>query len=1222
MDQDEAFVGLDRKAWTSDVSETSESYQITFDIPENQQGACSVLDNIEVSINGFNATNNIPNPCYLFLWTHALNCADNDPISCDEILFDSQGLQTSFVLDGEDVTEGGSVGIDIVVVIDLPNPACMADAISSGLYMADFEICLIANYVPDEVEDPLDLGDDIFICPGQTVDLEGPDNFEEYEWEGPIDWDEQILEDAIPGLYTLEVTDDNGCRSSDDIEVEEVILDEIEYNLASPIVFCNGNVDDLEVINFTPISEYKFEWDDPAGNFSSGSEITPSLSGNYTVTVTDLTNGCTVEDVVSINIVSSYAAQIQGDTTSCNQDSLTLSNFIPATDSLGFIYEWVFNSDTSNAAQVTLSGSGQLILNLTDSLGCSSASDTTTIVSSIPESAGEDFAYSACDGESIDFHTLLEPGVSVNGSFFLEDTGLINGQTVLQGPALLEYEYIVFNVPPCPNDTALLFVTVNDSDIDAGGDAEQIVCNDEQFDLSDLVTGDIGGSFYDSNNQVLPSPFIDAANLNAGINQYYYIVSSLMCGNDTSVFNIDVRGSEVFSFEPTICLNGSLTINNNVYDINNASGTEVLQSINGCDSTVDIILDFYPQADSLLELQLCNNDTIIIHGEAFYLNSPISTITLSGQSINGCDSIIDVDIEFRDFVSENINDIICRTSQVIVNGNVYDFNNSTGTEMLMAASGCDSVINVDLNFYSPNEQIFEAIICDDEEITIGTDIYNASNTIGTSILVNADINGCDSIVNVFIDHRTSTFESQQIELCETDSIFLMNQWVNTDGTYVDSLQTSFGCDSIVTTQLSVVVCTVSLNGAASDESCYESNDGSYEFSIPVNNQYPLEYKILDDGGICIDSGTINDDTPISSDNLGAGNYTISIIKGNSEILSEDFTIIAGIEITTAMMASDISCPGAMDGTVEVMPGGGTGTLDVLWSTGDDFISLDNLGPGNYTVTVTDDNNCSEEETVTLTEPVPLSYTVQMSDINCPGNDDGTIEVLMTGGGTGFYQFALNGSTPSDNSSFANLGPGSYIVTMIDGNDCELTENVELIVLSNSQLNLTGSATIDFGDSLTLQPNINFNPASIQWSPSSGLSCSDCLNPIASPSSQTNYMVNIVDEFGCQLTSSISIDVIIPELPEIFIPNIYTPNSQDANDLFKPFLPAGGNTAINIFRIFDRWGNLVFSETQNQEGWNGLINNKEAEQGVYLYHVEYQDLLGQTKTVTGDILLVR
>ncbi|MBK7696261.1 MAG: gliding motility-associated C-terminal domain-containing protein [Saprospiraceae bacterium] len=121
--------------------------------------------------------------------------------------------------------------------------------------------------------------------------------------------------------------------------------------------------------------------------------------------------------------------------------------------------------------------------------------------------------------------------------------------------------------------------------------------------------------------------------------------------------------------------------------------------------------------------------------------------------------------------------------------------------------------------------------------------------------------------------------------------------------------------------------------------------------------------------------------------------------------------------------------------------------------------------------------------------------------------------------------------------------------------------------------------------------INIDPSkikSVEWSPVAGLSCSDCLNPVAKPLVNTDYTVKVIDENGCESISLIKVKV---KTPDVYVPNVFAPNGDNIHDRVFVYGPDNEVIKINVFQIFDRWGEKVF-EIKNtfpnlpDHGWDG------------------------------------
>lgn len=129
-----------------------------------------------------------------------------------------------------------------------------------------------------------------------------------------------------------------------------------------------------------------------------------------------------------------------------------------------------------------------------------------------------------------------------------------------------------------------------------------------------------------------------------------------------------------------------------------------------------------------------------------------------------------------------------------------------------------------------------------------------------------------------------------------------------------------------------------------------------------------------------------------------------------------------------------------------------------------------------------------------------------------------------------------------------------------------------------------------------------SPYQYQWSPSNSLSSPTSSSTNASPDETTTYTVTVTDEFGCNLSKDVTIEVLplICDDPLVFIPNTFTPNGDGKNDILYV-----RSSIIKEFtlRIYNRWGELIFESDSLDKGWDGYYKGKLCEQGVYDYYLQ-------------------
>ncbi len=176
------------------------------------------------------------------------------------------------------------------------------------------------------------------------------------------------------------------------------------------------------------------------------------------------------------------------------------------------------------------------------------------------------------------------------------------------------------------------------------------------------------------------------------------------------------------------------------------------------------------------------------------------------------------------------------------------------------------------------------------------------------------------------------------------------------------------------------------------------------------------------------------------------------------------------------------------------------------------------------------------------------------------------------------------------------------------------------VLENPTLNVAGLYRYFPGDPIELDiTSLDAGDFVYQWTPAIGLSCTDCPNPTATIDTSMNYTVIITDlETGCS-NSEIVIVRKVNECSEdlISMPNAFSPNGDGNNDTYQMY--SGTIEEIEYFRVFDRWGSMVFESTDRYFTWDGKYNNKTIAEGVYVYFLSGKCKLdGSIIMKKGDI----
>jgi len=140
----------------------------------------------------------------------------------------------------------------------------------------------------------------------------------------------------------------------------------------------------------------------------------------------------------------------------------------------------------------------------------------------------------------------------------------------------------------------------------------------------------------------------------------------------------------------------------------------------------------------------------------------------------------------------------------------------------------------------------------------------------------------------------------------------------------------------------------------------------------------------------------------------------------------------------------------------------------------------------------------------------------------------------------------------------------------------------------------------------------------EWSPPQGLDKTNVSSPVATLRDNITYYIKVFNEEGCFSYDTLNVKVFKTQ-PDIFVPNAFTPAST-TNNRFRP-IPVGIST-IDFFRVYNRWGQLVFSSNDSRRGWDGTLGGKPQDAGTYVWMVQGKDYTGKTVFKKGTMVLIR
>jgi gliding motility-associated-like protein len=250
----------------------------------------------------------------------------------------------------------------------------------------------------------------------------------------------------------------------------------------------------------------------------------------------------------------------------------------------------------------------------------------------------------------------------------------------------------------------------------------------------------------------------------------------------------------------------------------------------------------------------------------------------------------------------------------------------------------------------------------------------------------------------------------------------------------------------------------------------DATNCTYFISATVNQPQPIVLNFTPQNPLCnnatngqvllnVTGGTpnysylwSNGSTSANLSNVGAGSYSVTVTDQNNCSTSGSVTLTNPPILLLGFNTTNATCNGASTGAIDLNVQGGTAPYSFIWSNGAQTEDINNIPAGSFTVTVTDANNCNAAIMVNVTEPAPLSISLNsISHLICNGVGNGAIDISVTGGTLPYSYSWNNGATTQD---LSGLSGGTYTVTVNDFYNCSSTQSYTVNEPSAIVINIT------------------------------------------------------------------------------------------------------------------------------------------------------------------------
>jgi gliding motility-associated-like protein len=887
-----------------------------------------------------------------------------------------------------------------------------------------------------------------------------------------------------PGTYEVTITDGSGCQVTTDF----LITEPAPLDVASVVsdLFCPDDLASVDLTISGGTLPYFVTWTLPGGGTDTNEDLVDVAQGAYTLDVQD-NNGCAYNetfDLIATNVLTADGTSTPLDCTGNPIATIELN----VSGGVGpYNFDWTsLNGFTSSDQDLTNLVADTYTVVITDQSGCELTLEF--IIDPVDVLVIDGTATSPiCFGETSGSILLdISGGVQPYTIAWTSAGGFTSSDEDIFDLGEDEYTVVVTDSDNCSNTAT--FTLVEPTEIVVSSTTTTVVCPDEPISADITITG--GGTPYniswtdESMNATTDEDLIDFPQgvyelmIEDVFGCVYQETFDLTApgGLDASAISVplDCSGDPVAEIDLTVSggiapydivwssLNGFVSTDEDIFNLLADEYTATITDQGGC--TIEVVVTI----DQVDELIITGNVTdAACNGE---FTGSIELNLVGGIAPYTADWTGPIGFNSTEI---DVFDLMAGVYDVVISDN----------------TGCQKTAQFEI--FEPQEVtvdvVLSPVVCPNDLISVDATITGGTPGYGI----------------VWTDPNGNTYNTEDlIDVAQ--------------GVYDVVITDALNC--VVETSVGITPPNVlNINATVTDLDCSGNPIGAIDLTLAGGTlPYDIVWTSL--------NGFSSTDEDISA--LEADTYTVTVTDQTGCVLSIDFELAPVQALVVDVSTVLPVCGGQNTGQIIIDPVGGITPYDFLWTGPNGFSStdqnLDNIGSGNYEVTITDAAGCFIVLPVVLDDLTPIELTASLTPVICRGDETGAIDLTITGGAAPYsIEWTAAGYFSTD-EDIMDLASREYVATVTDDNGCEVSEIFEVIELINIILDFetTDSTCGNAEGEITVTATGGDEPLTYAWVDDQG-------NPVGTDATISNlpagtYTVTVTDANNCPKEGQVSI----------------------------------------------------------------------------------------------------